>query len=124
MASVRAFNDVELEKDGLPTLSLPTAFSEIKAMKAQTDNFIDVVNIADGARAQARMVNLAMAVRVQACTPRWHTDHISPGHAAMLGCGMQITILAARDEHWLAFDSCLVRHGHVFHTHVRAPIVT
>lgn len=37
----------------------------IAAAKMLKDGGIDVVNIADGARAQARMVNLAMATRVQ-----------------------------------------------------------
>jgi methionine synthase I (cobalamin-dependent) len=37
----------------------------IKAAKMLVDGGVDVINIADGARAQARMSNLAMAVRLQ-----------------------------------------------------------
>jgi homocysteine S-methyltransferase len=39
--------------------------ASIKAAKMLIDGGVDVINIADGARAQARMGNLAMAVRLQ-----------------------------------------------------------
>jgi homocysteine S-methyltransferase len=39
--------------------------ASIKAAKMLVDGGVDVINIADGARAQARMGNLAMAVRLQ-----------------------------------------------------------
>ncbi len=47
-----------------PPAGLDPAAS-IKAAKMLVDGGVDVINIADGARAQARMSNLAMAVRLQ-----------------------------------------------------------
>jgi methionine synthase I (cobalamin-dependent)/5,10-methylenetetrahydrofolate reductase len=47
-----------------PPMGLDPA-SALKAAKMLVDGGVDVINIADGARAQARMSNLALAVRMQ-----------------------------------------------------------